>query len=45
MMTMNQVWLALLLLYSHRVQLVLALKPSCADIMKTICPSDSFRLE
>jgi hypothetical protein len=30
---------------SHIVQLVLALKLSCATVTKTICPSDSFRLE
>jgi hypothetical protein len=38
-MTMNQVWLVV----SHMVQLVL--KPPCASIMKTICPSDSFNLQ
>jgi hypothetical protein len=29
MMTMNRVWLALVLVVSHTVQLVLVLKPSC----------------
>jgi hypothetical protein len=43
MMTMNQVCLALVLPVSHIVQLVLVLKPSCANIMKIICP-DSFHL-
>jgi hypothetical protein len=43
MMTMNEVWLALVLVVSHIVQLVL--KPPCASIMKTICPSDLFHLE
>jgi hypothetical protein len=45
MMTMNQVWLALVLVVSHIVQLVSVLKPPCASILKAICPSDSFHLE
>jgi hypothetical protein len=45
MMTMNQMWLPLVLVVSHIAQLVLALKPSCANIMKSNCPSDSFHLE
>jgi hypothetical protein len=45
MMAMSQVWLAVVLVVSHMVQLALFLKPSCASIMKTICPSDSFHLE
>jgi hypothetical protein len=44
-MTMNKVWLALVLVASHIVQLMLVLKPSCANIMKTISPSDSLKLE
>jgi hypothetical protein len=35
MMTVNEVWLALVLVVSHIVQLVLVLKPSCANVMKT----------
>jgi hypothetical protein len=30
-MTMNQVWLALVLVVSHIIELVLVLKPSCAN--------------
>jgi hypothetical protein len=45
MMAMNQVRLALVLVVLQIVQLVLILKPSCAGIMKSICPSDSFHLE
>jgi hypothetical protein len=44
MMTMNEVWLALLLVISYIVQLGSILKPSFASIMKTICPYNSFRL-
>jgi hypothetical protein len=46
MMAMTQVWLALLVLVvSHITLLLLVLKPSFANIMRTICPSDSFHLE
>jgi hypothetical protein len=45
MMTVNQVWLALVLVVLHTVQLVLVLKPSCANIMKFIRNLYSFHLE
>jgi hypothetical protein len=44
-MTMNQVWLAVVLVVSHIVQLVLDLKPLCTNTLKTTCHSDSFHLE
>jgi hypothetical protein len=40
-----QVWLAQILVVAHVVQLVLVLRPSCANIRKTLCPPDSFHLE
>jgi hypothetical protein len=44
-MTMNQMWLALVLVVLHIVQLALVIELSFSNMMKMICPSVLFHLE